>query len=79
MKSIAKKIVALGVLTAALGLSANVFASDRFPLPHEILGIPTPHELLGIPDKPRGFLKRHRVDHAVDEAYPKDLSAISQF
>jgi len=49
MNAIVKKSVAVGVFAAALALSPNVFASDRFPLPHEILGIPTPHELLGIP------------------------------
>ena len=49
MNSIVKKIVAVAVFAAAFTLSSSVFASDRFPLPHEILGIPTPHELLGIP------------------------------
>jgi hypothetical protein len=49
VKAIVRKIVAVGGLTAAFALSPSVFASDWFPMPHEILGIPTPHELLGIP------------------------------
>ena len=49
MKTIVKRIVAIAGLAAAFAAAPSAFASDRFPLPHEVLGIPTPHELLGIP------------------------------
>lgn len=49
MKRMVLKIVAATAFAASFVFSPSVFASDRFPLPHELLGIPTPHELLGIP------------------------------
>jgi hypothetical protein len=81
VKTIVKKFVVIAGLAVAVALSPGAFASDRFPLPHEILGIPTPHELLGIP-APHEFLlgpdrfsryrddnRYYRDDHRYDRPY----------